>query len=108
MNSQNPERLKRKLEDLKTDIHRTQPLKRDGEVLQTLKSLSEQLSVWYGGLSNTGKGATIVVGGILAISVVSTVLNLIRLAVTLVIVGAVGYVGYKFFLASQSDNDPNP
>lgn len=106
MDPQQQQSIKRKLEEIEAQIHQTQPLQPNPELLRSIKTLSEQLTLWYRGLSNGGKGAVIVVGGVFALSIVSTVLNLLRLGFTLAALGVLGYVGYKLFLAPQSSNTP--
>lgn len=108
MNPQDRQKVERKLQELEAELHSTQPLSQNQDLLSTLQSLKQQLAVWYRGLPTLGKGATIAVGGILALSVVTTVVNLIRLAFTLAVLGVLVYVGYKFFLTSKSSGDRNP
>jgi hypothetical protein len=107
MNPQERKNLERKLQDLEAQIHQPQPPLTPTQSSPSLKSVYQQLTLWYEGLPNGGKVATIAVGGIFALSAVSTVLNLIRLAFSLAAVGVLVFVGYKVFLASKSSNS-NP
>ncbi len=106
MNPQERKNLERKLQDLESQIHPTQPLSSATPSSPTLKSVYQQLTLWYQGLPSGGKLVAIAVGGVFALSAVSTILNLVRLAFTLAAVGVLGFVGYKLFLASKSSN-PN-
>lgn len=106
MNPQERQKLERQLQELETQIHQPQPLPTATPATPSLKSVYQQLTLWYQGLPDGGKVVAIAVGGVFALSAVSTVLNLIRLAFTLAAVGVLGFVGYKLFLASKSSN-PN-
>ena len=107
MNPQDRQKLERQLQELEAQIQQPQPLQTSTPDSPSLKSVYQQLTLWYQGLPNGGKVVAIAVGGVLALSAVSMVLNLLRLAFTLAAVGVLGFVGYKLFLASKSSN-PNP
>ncbi|MCT7993359.1 hypothetical protein [Laspinema olomoucense] len=107
MNPQERQKLERKLQDLEAQIHQPQSLPTSTPDTPSLKSVYQQLTLWYQGLPDRGKVVAIAVGAVFALSAVSTVLNLVRLAFTLAAVGVLGFVGYKLFLASKSSN-PNP
>ncbi|MCT7964178.1 hypothetical protein NG791_26210 [Laspinema sp. D1] len=107
MNPQERQKLERQLQDLEAQIHHPQPLQTSTPDAPSLKSVYQQLTLWYQGLPDGGKVVAIAVGGVFALTAVSTVLNLVRLAFTLAAVGVLGFVGYKLFLASKSSN-PNP
>ncbi|MBO0349945.1 hypothetical protein J0895_12635 [Phormidium pseudopriestleyi FRX01] len=106
MNPQERHKLERQLQELEAQIDQPQPLPSSTPSSPSLKSVYQQLTLWYQELPDGGKLVAIAVGGVFALSAVSTVLNLVRLAFTLAAVGVLGFVGYKLFLASKSSN-PN-
>jgi len=104
MKDNNQERLQKKLKEIETQLKSDSPLKPTPELSNSLKSLYEQVLIWYKGLPTWGKGGTMIVGLMLSLSVFRTVLNLINLAMTLAVIGVGGYFAYKLFLASESSN----
>ncbi|KOR36635.1 MULTISPECIES: hypothetical protein [Planktothricoides] len=104
MKDNNQERLQKKLKEIETQLKSDSPLKPTPELSNSLKSLYEQVLIWYKGLPTWGKGGTMIVGLMLSLSVFRTVLNLINLGMTLAVIGVGGYFAYKLFLASESSN----
>jgi len=104
MKDNNQESLQKKLKEIETQLKSDSPLKPTPELSNSLKSLYEQVLIWYKGLPTWGKGGTMIVGLMLSLSVFRTVLNLINLGMTLAVIGVGGYFAYKLFLASESSN----
>lgn len=104
MKENNQERIKRKLQEIESQLKSDSPLKPTPELSNSLQSLYNQFLIWYKGLPTWGKGGTMLVGLMLSLSVFRTVLNLINLGMTLALVGVGGYFAYKLFLASESSN----
>ncbi len=104
MKENNQERLQQKLKEIEAQLKSDSPLKPTPELSNSVKSLYEQVLIWYKGLPSWGKGGTMIVGLMLSLSVFRTILNLINLGMTLAVIGVGGYFAYKLLLASESSN----
>ncbi len=104
MKENNQERLQQKLKEIEAQLKSDSPLKPTPELSNSVKSLYEQVLIWYKGLPSWGKGGTMIVGLMLSLSVFRTILNLINLGMTLAVIGVGGYFAYQLLLASESSN----
>lgn len=105
MNPEDHRRLERQLENLEAELNQQKLQQSSFDTSQSIQSLYSQFIIWYQGLTRVGQVAVIVGGALIGLSLVSTVVKLISLALNLAVLGVIVYVAYKFFLAPQATNN---
>ncbi|MGL5081897.1 MAG: hypothetical protein ACRC8A_10470 [Microcoleaceae cyanobacterium] len=112
MNFQDDPDLKRKLEDMEADLHRTQPITGSSQSSESEFSKSafsksmttyyKQFLAWFQDLPKVGQIVVGVIGVAAALALVKALVQLISLAFSLAVIAVVGYGAYQIFKSLSS------
>ena len=69
---------------------------------ETLQHGYQQLSSWFQGIPASGKVCAIAVGGLLSLTLIKTVFQLVSSLITLSVFGVILYLIYRFWIAPKS------
>lgn len=69
---------------------------------ETLQHSYQQLTAWFQGIPASGKVFAIAVGGLLSLTLIKTVFQLISALITLSVFGVILYLVYRFWIAPKS------
>jgi uncharacterized SAM-dependent methyltransferase len=106
MTSPQPKDWQSRLRDLKIDVERaasSQPLNQiDVDLpnlgMEGLKGSYQQFLAWFNGIPASGKLLAIAGGGLLSLTLIKTVFQLITSLITLSIFGIIMYLVYRFWI----------
>lgn len=113
MTSPEPKDWQSRIRDLKSDLERaaassSQPLNQiDVDLpnlgLEKLQGSYQQLLTWFNGIPASGKLLAIAGGGLLSLTLIKTVFQLITSLITLSVFGIILYLGYRFWILPKSE-----
>ena len=112
MTSPQPKDWQSRIRDLKSDLERaaasSQPLNQiDVDLpnlgLGKLQGSYQQLLTWFNGIPASGKLLAIAGGGLLSLTLIKTVFQLITSLITLSVFGIILYLGYRFWILPKSE-----
>ncbi len=110
MASPDPQDWQRRLRDLKINIGSkadSEPLNEidvdaPGFSLDAIKQSYQQFITWFDGIPASGKLLAIAAGGLLGLTAIKTVFQLITSLITLSILGTILYLVYRFWVSPKS------
>jgi hypothetical protein len=113
MTSPQPPDWQRRFRDLKIEVERaasSEPLKQiDVDLprfgLEGLQGSYQQFLAWFNGIPASGKLLAIAGGGLLSLTLIKTVFQLITSLITLSIFGIILYLVYRFWILPKSSEE---
>jgi hypothetical protein len=114
MTSPQPQDWQRRIRDLKIEIERATSGSGSESLnqidvdapsfgLEALRRSYQQFLDWFNGIPSSGKLLAIAGGGILSLTLIKTVFQLISSLVTLSIFGIILYLAYRFLILPKSN-----
>ncbi len=112
MTSPEPQNWQRRIQDLKSNFDRTvagsEDLKQiDVDApslgLEGLQQSYQQFISWFSGIPASGKLLAIAGGGLLGLSLIKTVFQLISSLITLSVFGVILYLVYRFWILPKNN-----
>jgi hypothetical protein len=113
MTSPEPQNWQNRLRDLKIEFDRAKPSSESLNQIEVdapsfgidaLQRGYQQFLAWFNGIPSSGKLLAIAGGGILSLSLIKTVFQLISSLVTLSIFGGILYLVYRFWILPKSSD----
>ncbi|WP_373545396.1 hypothetical protein [Chamaesiphon sp.] len=113
MTSPQPQNWKRRLQDLKIDIERVtsgspksdlNQIEADAPFgLDALQQGYQQFLSWFNGIPASGKLLAIAGGGLLSLTLIKTVFQLVTSLITLSVFGVILYLVYRFWILPKGE-----
>jgi hypothetical protein len=111
MTSPQPQDWQSRIRDLKSEIGKaasSQPLNQiDVDLpkfgMEGLQGSYKQFIAWFNGIPASGKLLAIAGGGLLSLTLIKTVFQLITSLITLSVFGIIMYLGYRFWILPKSE-----
>lgn len=112
MTSPTPQDWQRRFQDLKIGVQqattKTEPLKEievnfPGFGIPALQNTYQQFVAWFNGIPASGKLLAIAGGGLLSLTLIKTVFQLVTSLITLSVFGIILYLVYRFLILPKGD-----
>jgi hypothetical protein len=112
MTSPTPQDWQRRFQDLKIGVDqataKSAPLKEidvnfPGIGIPALQNTYQQFIAWFNGIPASGKLLAIAGGGLLSLTLIKTVFQLITSLITLSVFGVILYLVYRFWILPKGD-----
>ncbi len=110
MASPDPKDWQRRLQELNINIDsnpNSEPLNEidvdaTGLGMDAIQRSYQQVVAWFNGIPASGKLLAIAAGGLLSLTLIKTVFQLITSLITLSVMGMILYLGYRFWIVPKN------